>query len=264
MNRDRALDLQRRGLRDWVAMLGASSEGASLFERDGVTAAIVPSCPQRSIPNSVTYTDAGRLADELGELAAAYERAGVEAWAVWTPEFDREAIDALEAAGHFLDSSPMAMSLELAQFEAPEIADLDWDNDVDPADLGRLQDLAYGLPADAGVAPGLAAPPPQPARRLYQARVDGEPACVLVTMDHHSQAPQGRRGPGDLGFYFVATHPEQRGLGLASRLIAIAVGEARDRGLETSSLQGSPMGQSLYRRLGYGADFRLELWERRA
>lgn len=253
MTRERALGLQQRGLRDWVAMLGSSSEGASLFERDGIAAAVVPACPQRSIPNSVTYTHADRLAGALDELASIYERAGVEAWAVWTPEFDREAIGALEAAGHFLDSSPMAMSLELGSFDGPEIGDLDWDNEVDPATLGPLQDLAYGLPVDAGVAAGLSAPPPDPDRRLYQARVGGEPVCVLVTMDHGS----------DLGFYFVATHPDHRGLGLASRLIAVAVGEGLERGLETSSLQGSPMGQPLYRRLGYGDDFKLELRERR-
>ena len=61
-------------------------------------------------------------------------------------------------------------------------------------------------------------PPDLPELRLYQARVDGEPACVLATLDHD----------GDLGFYFVATHPDHRGLGLASRLISAALVEGRE------------------------------------
>ncbi len=99
--------------------------------------------------------------------------------------------------------------------------------------------------------PGLAEPGPE--ATLYQARVDGETACVLGTMDHD----------GDLGFYFVATHPDRRGLGLASRLMTVALLDAIDRGFETSSLQGSPMGRPVYRRLGYGDDFNLRMYERR-
>jgi GNAT superfamily N-acetyltransferase len=253
MNRDAALALQRRGLRDWISLLGSSSEGASLFERDGVTAAVVPACSPRSIVNCVTYTDPAVLAAALDELDSVYAEAGVAAWTVWVPEFDREAIDTLEAAGHRLDGSPRAMSLELAEFVSPEIGDLDWDNDVDPADFGRINDLAYGLAPETGLAAGFTSPPRAPNLRLYQAKVGGEPASVLGTIDHDR----------DLGFYFVATDPDHRGLGLASRLITVALGEAKKRGLETSSLQGSPMGQPVYRRLGYADHFAVNLYERR-
>ena len=41
------------------------------------------------------------------------------AWTVWVPEFDREAVELLEAAGHVFDGSPMAMSVELEGFERP-------------------------------------------------------------------------------------------------------------------------------------------------
>jgi GNAT superfamily N-acetyltransferase len=267
LSRERALELQQRGIRDWIALLGASSEGASLVRRGGVTASVCPACPQRSICSSVTYTDAGELAATLDELAAIYDAAGIAAWTVWVPEFDREAIAALEAAGHELDAAPVAMSLELAGFEPPEVGDLDWDNDVDPADLGRLNDLAYDLPPESLLSPALTAPPANPDLRLYQARIGGRPACVLGTIDHHRQAPQQRRGsatpPSDLGVYFVATDPDHRGLGLASRLMTVALGEAIERGLETSSLQGSIMGQSVYRRLGYSDDFTLTMRERR-
>ena len=251
MNRERALALQKRGLHDWIAILGASSEGSRTLDADGVVAAIVPACPQRSICNSVSYESPEALGAALERLDAVYQEAGVAAWTVWVPEFDREAVELLEAAGHVFDGSPMAMSVELEGFAGPEVGDLDWDTDVDPPELGRLNDLAYGIAGPEGMAPGLSSPPPD--LRLYQARVDGSPACVLGTIDHDR----------DLGFYFVATHPDHRGHGLASRLITAAVIEARDRGMATSSLQGSAMGQSVYRRLGYGDDFTLHMYERR-
>lgn len=251
MNRERALALQKRGLHDWIGILGASSEGSRTLDADGVVAAIVPACPQRSICNSVSYESPEALGAALEPLDAVYQEAGVAAWTVWVPEFDREAVELLEAAGHVFDGSPMAMSVELEGFASPEVGDLDWDTDVDPPELGRLNDLAYGIAGPEGMASGLSSPPPD--LRLYQARVDGSPACVLGTIDHD----------GDLGFYFVATHPDHRGHGLASRLITAAVIEARDRGMATSSLQGSAMGQSVYRRLGYGDDFALHMYERR-
>jgi GNAT superfamily N-acetyltransferase len=250
LTRDQVLALQKRGLRDWIAAMAASSPGAELFERDGVAAAIVPAVPRRSIPNSASYSDAAALADNLDALAQRFERAGVEAWTVWVPEFDREAIELLGGAGHRFDGHPAAMALELEAWEDRDLGGLDWDGDGSGADLGRLNDRAYGLETDGmGVA---LATPPQP-MRLYRARVDGDVACVLGTIDHGD----------DLGFYFVATDPDHRGEGLASRLMAVALTDARERGLRTSSLQASPMGEPVYRRLGYESPFRLNLYERR-
>lgn len=254
MKRERALALQKRGLRDWIAMMGAASPGASFFERGGVAAAIVPACAQRSICNSVTYGDAGELEAMLDELAGVYEAAGIAAWTVWAPEFDREAIALLEAAGHKADGAPTAMSLELDAFKPLDAGDLEWDAAADPADLGALNDRAYGLPENGGLAPALAAPAADPNLRLYAARVGGSAASVLGAIDHGD----------DLGFYFVATDPAHRGHRLGARLMSVALSEARERGLRTSSLQASSVGRPVYRRLGYAEDFALTMYERRA
>jgi hypothetical protein len=45
--------------------------------------------------------------------------------------------------------------------------------------------------------------------------------------------------------------------------MTVALADAVERGLETSSLQGSPMGQPVYRKLGYGDDFAMRMYERR-
>jgi ribosomal protein S18 acetylase RimI-like enzyme len=253
MSRERAVALQKRGLHDWIGMLSAAAPGSRRFERDGVVASVVPSSPQRSIPNSVGYTDARALEATLDELGIAYDEAGIAAWMVWVPEFDDETIALLEGAGHELDGTPTAMSMELASFEPLDPGDLDWDTDPEPALLGRLNERAYGLPEGSGIAAALAQPPDLPNLTIYQARVDGEPASVLATMDHDS----------DLGFYFVATDPDRRGRGLVTRLMSIAMADARERGLQTTSLQSSAMGRSIYDRLGFGADFELRMYERR-
>lgn len=253
MNRDRALALQRGGLRDWVAAMSESSSGARLFERDGVTANAAPACPQRGIVNSVTFTDSEAMLDLLGDVADFEREAGVEAWELWIEDFDTETIAAVEARGLNFDGRPMAMTLDLASWQPPEIGDLVWDNDVDGATLGRLNDLAYGIETEVGMARGMTEP--SRSLRLYQARGEsGEPASVLATIDHAAD---------DLGIYFVATHPEQRGRGLASRLLAVALAEGRQRGMQTSSLQGSPMGEPIYTRLGYASHFSMNLFEYR-
>ncbi|MET0927431.1 MAG: GNAT family N-acetyltransferase [Solirubrobacterales bacterium] len=250
MSDAREVALQRRALGDWVAMLGASSEGARTLRLDGVTAAIVPASPQRSICNSVAYSDGEALLAGLERLAGEYERAGIAAWTVWVPEPDDEVAAALERAGHKLDGSPVAMSLELERLRPAELGDLDYESGADPAELGPMNELAYG-PSAAGMARALTTPPDEAA--IWAARDRGELACVMATIDHVD----------DLGVYFVATHPEHRGRGLASRLLTAALLDARERGLLSSSLQGSPMGRSIYTRLGYTTDFELRMYERR-
>ena len=143
------------------------------------------------------------------------------------------------------------MALELETWDAPDLGDLDWDGDATGETWAHLNDIAYDPAATDGLGVAIADPPEYV--RLYQARVGGEPACVLGTIDHQD----------DLGFYFVATHPDHRGKGLASRLIVAALSEARERGILTSTCQASAMGEPVYRKLGYEPYFRLELYERR-
>jgi len=252
MDRAEAIEQQRGALMSFVRLLAMGGDGSSAIERDGVVATITPAIPDRSIPNSVAYQDAGALAAVLDELAEAYPNAGVRAWTVWVPEDDREAAALLEEAGHRLDATPTAMIAELAMLPEPDPDDLDWDVHADPEMLARINDAAYDWPVGtfAGAMAGFGA---IEGLRLYQARVDGEPVSVLGAYDNG----------GDCEVYFVATLAEHRGKGLARRLLHRALAEARDRGLAVSSLQSTKMGYPVYARLGYEPICRLEMWERR-
>jgi GNAT superfamily N-acetyltransferase len=252
VDRDTALALQRRNLAAFLGLLGRSSQGAHLYDSDGVRAAILPATPRRSVFNSVTYQSTSALIRALPRVADAYEGAGVRAWTVWVPEADREASEALEAAGHHLDAEPAAMVLELERLGDPDPGDLDWDDRCPPEVVGRINDLAYGHGLGSFGA-AIAGVPTDAPLRFYQARVGGEPACVTASLD----------ADGDCMIWYVATLPEHRGRGLASRLMHVALAAARERGCVTSSLQSSAMGEGIYAALGYRAYFRLRMYERR-
>jgi GNAT superfamily N-acetyltransferase len=261
-DRETVLAIQRRALRDFVSMMAGSAPGSRLIELDGgVAGAIVPAVPERSIVNSVTYTDATQLAAGLDRLAGAYAEAGVSAWTVWVPEHDEEAVAALVSAGHVFDGEPMAMVLDLADFDPAPLDDLTWDAGLDPGVLGAVNDAAYGIEATGGISAACNKRPPGVDLRLYRALVDGETACVLGTIDH--DPVEGAAGP-DCGVYFVAVPPRFRGRRLSGRLLTAALVEARERGCVTSSLQASAMGSPVYLGLGYRPWFRMRLYERRA
>lgn len=253
MDPARVLELQRRAIEAWIPTLVHASPGAEMLALNGVIAAVLPACPQRSLVNGAIYEDVRGLRAALPELAAAYERAGVRASTVWVLEPNREATTLLEEAGYVYDGEPAGMVVELVDLGEPDLGDLDWDSDASPEEVGRVNDLAYGYPEGEGVSPAIGAPPQFVEVRSYRARLAGVIACVLQTIDVGS----------DCMISWVATVPEHRGRMLASRLLGAALVEARDRGLRTSSLQASMLGRGVYERLGYTLGLRLQLYERR-
>jgi GNAT superfamily N-acetyltransferase len=239
----------RANMRAFYRLLGERSPGASLIERDGVLAAIVPACPNQSVVNAVVYDGVESLLAARDELQATYEQAGVRAWRVWVPESDRAAAELLRRAGHELAAAPRAMTLELDELrlDCPEA--LDGERTDDDAALAALNELAYELPegefaaALSGFAGGSAA--------IYLTYERGEPAACVAVVDEG----------GDCGIYCVATRPASRGRGLASALMRRALVEARQRGCSTSSLQSSELGFPVYARIGYRDVGPIEVWQ---
>jgi GNAT superfamily N-acetyltransferase len=228
-----------------------ATQGGRALEPEGVMAALTPSSPERSVFNSVFYERNDALRTSLGELAAAYEDAGVRAWTVWVPEEDRATAELLDSAGHRLDATPTAMVLDMAELPDPDVGDLDWDSEAPIDEVWRINDLAYGYPAgtfERGIGN-----PPEGSYRFYLARLDGEPSCVVGTMDVD----------GDCGVYWVATLPGARGRGLTTRLMHVALAEGRERGCDISTLQATSLGRPVYERLGYRDLGALQMWERR-
>jgi len=249
-------DLRRRVLDGLVAeieLFGSASETGSIIRPPGVVASLSPATPERSIFNSVFAADVGSLADAYDELADAYERAGVRAWTVWIEDDDRESADLLAERGHALDGAPRSMALELS--------DLVWPTrspgagvelvPAPPADVGRINDAAYGIEG-AGWGAALTRTPADVEATM--ALVGGEPVSCAMVLDS---------GADDACISAVATRPEHRGKGLAGTIICSLLEAARARGRRTGSLQASRAGSPVYERLGFVDVGYTEIWERR-
>jgi GNAT superfamily N-acetyltransferase len=231
----------------------AQSPGASLISDDGLLAAVVPQTPNKSFFNSVLYRDPDRLAARLADLAAAYDEAGVNAWTVWTPRSHGSTAELLAAAGHQLDGQPRLMVVEdLARIESPDLDGVDWTRDPDPDEFAQATDAGFGM-GDEGFARAVRGRFDVPGGHLYLAHLDGKPATTAMVID----------ADGDAGVFVIATVPEARGRGLAAKLTARAVCDARERGCETSTLQATKAGFPIYLRMGYEEIEPIDMWERR-
>jgi GNAT superfamily N-acetyltransferase len=246
-----ALAPMRANMRAFYRLLGQRAPHAQLLERRGLVAAFVPSAPNRSIVNAVVFERHDELAASRAELAARYEQAGIRAWTVWVQQDDRASAELLHQAGHHLDASPRAMTLDLRVSKLAGVGELDWEHTRDARALAEINETAYGLPPGEFTAAmsGMSEPPVI----LYLARVEGTPAACVATLDEAA----------DCGVYFVATAPIAQKRGLASALLRQALVEAQERGCRTSSLQATAAGRAVYARLGYRDVCALEMWEHR-
>ncbi len=229
----------------------AEGSGGSVFERGEVQATIVPKAPDRSVFNSVFYEDGEELFECLDDVAEAFERAGVRAWTVWVPEADAETAAGLERAGHALDGAPRFMGMPLDELREPPVEpSLELREREDYAELARINEIAYGYPPGDYVA---IAEAPMPGSRIYFAALRGEEVCTLGIWPHGD----------DVVAVWVATLPEARGQGIAGRLLAHGLRNAREDGYETTTLQSSKLGRPVYERLGYRDYGASQMWERR-
>jgi ribosomal protein S18 acetylase RimI-like enzyme len=243
-------DRMRASMWAYFPRMGEGSDRYRVVEFDGVLATVTPVLPDRSVPNSVIYEREEQLEAALPELAKVYEEAGVRAWTVWMPYFHERARTALAEAGHVLDANPEAMIIDLEDAEPPRENDPEPARDPSGADLGAVNDRAYGMKDTFARILGHGELDPA---HTYVARLDGEAAATVVTSDHD----------GDCAIWWVAVAPEARGRGLAAGLMRRALADGKARGCTTSTLQATKLGQPVYERLGYRGLGPIEMWERR-
>jgi ribosomal protein S18 acetylase RimI-like enzyme len=235
----------------FVRICGGASEGATVFEREGVVAAVAPAVPERSVVNSVAYRSADELEAAYDDIAAAYAEIGAK-WTVWVRPDDERAARFLESRGHVDDAQPVAMAHDLQGVERPPADALpDWTAEGDLAVIGPLNDRAYGLDTDSftralTMLPG-------GATRIYVARDEGEPVGCLVMTDHD----------GNSDVEMVAVVPEARGRGISGNLLLHALADAAERGCETSTLVSTVMGYKVYERVGFRPYGQIHMWELR-
>jgi GNAT superfamily N-acetyltransferase len=246
-------ELRRRaieGIAAEVEAFGSGASGSRLIRRDGLLASVTPSTPERSLFNSVFFTDRGALRNEIDGLGEAYEAAGIRAWTVWVRDDDAETGPWLADRGHVLDADPRAMALELDDLRGEREAPAGIEpRPADAATCAALNDRAYGYGPDGfrgAIGEGTAI--------TWHGAYEGEEAIGCV----------GAIAVGDdCVVTGVATPPEHRGLGVASWLVWWVLDQARRDGMRTGSLQATKAGAPLYARMGFEDLGYIEMWELR-
>ena len=153
-----------------------------------------------------------------------------------------------ESAGMPLTGESPGMVLERRLPDAaapPGVAVRRVETDTDAKEFARIGDEAYrtlGMPPGCGLAMlGRLAVLRAPHITSVLACVDGTPAAgAMVILSH---------GVG--GIYWVGTMPAARGRGLGELVTRIVGNVAFDMGARAVVLQASPMGEPIYRRMGY-------------
>ena len=112
----------------------------------------------------------------------------------------------------------------------------------------------YGMPAEVLVdvfeEPGAVLA--DPAATILVARRDDQPVATAMVYE----------SDGVASLQWVGTVPAARGTGLGALITVMVTNLAFDRGASSCSLQASPMGASVYRRLGYETMYHYEEYVR--
>jgi ribosomal protein S18 acetylase RimI-like enzyme len=221
-------DLYRLGNETLAASWEAYAQGApgaALVRLPGVTAAVFPNEPERSVYNNALLD----RADGVLSMEDAYAQAGVTRFAAWVHEGDTALRRCLERRGYRLDQTTRAMGMALAAVRLPrprvELGSVDWDEYL------RI----FGLP------PGLLGNADRSAFRVLVARLDGENVATAMAFDHG----------GDCGIYNVGTLERARRRGLGTALTALHIHDALTRGLRTATLQATEMAEGMYAAVGF-------------
>ncbi len=222
-------------LASWEAIARGSS-GAAVRRLPGVTAAVFPNEPERSIYNNAVFARGLSPAERNAAVEtteAAYASAGVKGYAAWVHESEADIWSELGDRGFAVVESTRVMGMSLTDLPpdpggAAEIVAADW-----PTYLAYLH--GFGLPE------ALLSDVDPEAFHVLAARDDGEVVATALAFDH----------AGDCGIFNTTTQERARRRGLATALTAQHLREAAARCCDTATLQSTPMAERVYASVGF-------------
>lgn len=202
--------------------------------------------------NGVMATDlpAGEVDRKIDDMVAEFRRRRIPLeWTTMAATRPTDLGRRLEAKGfeHNLDVPGMAMDLRLLSEEKPTkgltVAPARTRDDLESclrialttfeiteAFVPRLLEIEEGMPTDQ-----------KALTRHYLSRLDGRP---VATSELYVSA-------GVAGLYFVGTLSGARGRGIARAVALAALRDASEMGYRIGTLQATPAGTPVYRRLGF-------------
>jgi hypothetical protein len=210
-------------LASWEAYAQGSPD-AGVRRLPGVTAAVFPSEPERSVYNNALLD----RPDAVAAMEVAYAEAGVTRFAAWVHESDEATRSALEGRDYRLDQTTRAMGMSLEDVRLPrpqlELGSVEWDEYL------RI----FGLP------PSLLGRADRTPFRVLVAHLDGEKVAT--------DGVRPRQRHRDLQRRHAGARPEARP---RHRLTALHVHDALARGLRTATLQATEMAEGMYAAVGF-------------
>jgi GNAT superfamily N-acetyltransferase len=226
----------------WRALADTAFGPGRLVATSHAVAAVFPNAAYFN--NAILTTSLECAGDAATELRDLYDDAGVTTWALWvpsrTPSFGA-APDRIDTVGPLTrDVTTLVMRCDLS-------AGLRLDDRVTTASERALRRL---VDEDA-----------VPTRELGDHR--GGSAVTAWALSHDGQAVTSAytyRHGTDCGIYAVGTLPPWRRRGLARALVEHILADACATGARTATLQSTPMGESVYRALGFQPVGRYEEW----
>ena len=244
MERDEA-DRLHEGLRRSFAEVCRRVEGARLEERVGYRLVV---CPQIPFPGfNGIWADGPDESAAVRELERAIEAADKQGLPFWV-EARAGRTPAIERAARGLgltheDAIPgmVVRHDELAIVSGPE---LEITRVEDEAELAVATSVvAAGFEARRGPFAALLNPrvAALPGLSIYVARAGGRPVSTALAWI----------GDGSIGIFNVATPPEYRGRGYGRAVTEKAVIEGFAAGADLAWLQASPLGEPVYRAMGF-------------
>lgn len=205
---------------------------ATVKRAAGVDIAVFPHEPERAVYNNALLAldlSAGRRADAIDAVEAAYAAAGVDRFAAWVHESDKAMRRDLARRGYKIDGSTRAMTMRLDDLRLPrpeiELGPVDWREHL------RI----------VGVPPNFLHHAVPRGCHILIARLGGENVGTALAFDHD----------GDCGIYNTGTLEHARRHGLATALTALHLHNALTRGCETASLQSTRMAERVYAAVGF-------------
>lgn len=234
--------------------------GGTVLDEGGVLL-FAPPHPTPELSNGVIRTGRVSAAEVLSRARAFFGRRK-RGYTVYTrAHADDDLRTACEAAHlHYMGDFPGMFVANRWPADRPSARDVTIDevrSSEDASDYARVMADAFsctGMPADA-------APALLPSLNVLRApniasvliRLEGRPVAGAMVIVSH------RVG----GIYWVGTTPDARGRGLGPLATRAAVKLGFDRGALVATLQASPMGDPVYRRMGFTEFMRYPLYVQR-
>ena len=209
--------------------------------------------------NGALRTDDDTDPADLLDRARAFFHARGRGYSLWARRVDTDAdlAHAIEGAGHAklfdypqmirrdrFDEPPLPAGLEIRR--AVDVRDV-----ADCASVNSEAYTTYGAPAEA-TASCFGRPDAVLAPHVgtFVAYLDGAPVGAAMTLLSH----------GIAGIYWVGTVEAARGRGVAEACMRVATNWGLDAGAPNVQLQASPMGEPIYRRMGYEEIYRYDFY----